>query len=127
MRGQLLTTYDRRYREYPPSPPPPGHKRFEIVAPVRFGLVCFRLKASDAANEELRQVFGGLGYVFVPSGARAYYSGESSSLTLTYYYRVVFYLVESKRRASPWRVRRPPLVWLYQSRAREFSVSIGAH
>lgn len=29
--------------------------RFEIVAPVRFGLVCFRLKATDAANEELRQ------------------------------------------------------------------------
>lgn len=28
--------------------------RFEIVAPVRFGLVCFRLKATDAANEELR-------------------------------------------------------------------------
>ncbi|CAM9528472.1 unnamed protein product [Ectocarpus fasciculatus] len=29
--------------------------RFEIVAPPRFGLVCFRLKASCAANEELRQ------------------------------------------------------------------------
>eukprot|EP00752_Nemacystus_decipiens_P002073 g1984.t1 len=29
--------------------------RFEIIAPVRFGLVCFRLKATDAANEELRQ------------------------------------------------------------------------
>lgn len=29
--------------------------RFEIVAPARFGLVCFRLKASCAANEELRQ------------------------------------------------------------------------
>eukprot|EP00752_Nemacystus_decipiens_P002072 g1983.t1 len=29
--------------------------RFEIIAPVRFGLVCFRLKATDAANEEIRQ------------------------------------------------------------------------
>ncbi|CAM9098095.1 unnamed protein product [Laminaria digitata] len=29
-------------------------ERFEIIAPARFGLVCFRLKATDAANEELR-------------------------------------------------------------------------
>ncbi|CAN0345421.1 unnamed protein product, partial [Scytosiphon promiscuus] len=27
--------------------------RFEIVAPTRFGLVCFRLVATDSANEEL--------------------------------------------------------------------------
>ncbi|CAM9771919.1 unnamed protein product, partial [Ectocarpus sp. 13 AM-2016] len=36
--------------------------RFEIVAPARFGLVCFRLKASCAANEELRQVPSGLAF-----------------------------------------------------------------
>ncbi|CAM9654577.1 unnamed protein product [Ectocarpus sp. 6 AP-2014] len=36
--------------------------RFEIVAPARFGLVCFRLKASCAANEELRQAPSGLAF-----------------------------------------------------------------
>ena len=37
------------YVDFPLSRP-----RFEIIAPARFGLVCFRLKATDAANEELR-------------------------------------------------------------------------
>eukprot|EP00904_Undaria_pinnatifida_P009635 jgi/Undpi1/5801/HiC_scaffold_2.g01075.m1 len=29
-------------------------ERFEIITPARFGLVCFRLKGTDKANEELR-------------------------------------------------------------------------
>ena len=31
-----------------------SRSRFEIIAPQRCGLVCFRLKSSDEANEELR-------------------------------------------------------------------------
>lgn len=42
----------RNLRFLPPSDRVVG--RFEIVAPVRFGLVCLRLKGTDAANEELR-------------------------------------------------------------------------
>ena len=38
------------YSTFPLWPP----ARFEIVAPARFGLVCLRLKGTDAANEELR-------------------------------------------------------------------------
>eukprot|EP00752_Nemacystus_decipiens_P001994 g1917.t1 len=41
--------------------------RFEIVAPVRFGLVCFRLKATDAANEELRSRIVTSGLAFFSS------------------------------------------------------------
>eukprot|EP00903_Cladosiphon_okamuranus_P005441 g5426.t1 len=41
--------------------------RFEIVAPVRFGLVCFRLKATDEANEELRSRIVASGLAFFSS------------------------------------------------------------
>ncbi|CAM9597333.1 unnamed protein product, partial [Laminaria digitata] len=42
-------------------------ERFEIVAPARFGLVCFRLRATDAANEELRSRIITSGLCFLSS------------------------------------------------------------
>ncbi|CAN0394666.1 unnamed protein product, partial [Hapterophycus canaliculatus] len=41
--------------------------RFEIVAPVRFGLVCIRLRGTDAANEELKSRIVASGLAFFSS------------------------------------------------------------
>ena len=41
------------------------HPDFEIAAPVRFSLVCFRLRGSDAQNRELLDRVNATGRVFL--------------------------------------------------------------
>jgi aromatic-L-amino-acid decarboxylase len=42
-----------------------GDKRFELMAPVPFSTVCFRLKSDDAANQELMDRVNATGKIFI--------------------------------------------------------------